>query len=521
MTRTRWLILLDAGFLLALMLFVIAGRDSVPFHGDESTFIAMSRDYDLLVYHGDLAQVQERDPVRLEYEQRLRVLNGAVNPLTIGLAWDIAGLSVDDLNEDWNWDPTEPSYAGDQWKTNVAAGALPDDRLLHIARTPSMLFAAFSVPLVYGIAWAVARRRIGNRFLARAAAWTASLIYVTNPAVLLNGRRAMQEGSMLFSSALVILVALHVIAVQRRPGTRGRTLALWYMLLGVAGGFAIACKHTGMVTVGAAVLALWLEPRLRRENAPRFTRDDRKRHNFSLAGLGLVTLLSAELLMPVWWDAGSIVVLVGLIILAFGSGAGLEGQRLWITRGVGGGLVVIAIALSATALYGTFTAPLKILSERSRLMSAQVDHIGWHSGLDRVTFLVEQAFIAPGEFYEDPVWADMDEPQRQIAAYTDSWLAGRGGGTVWGVLLIGLFGVGLASLAATWREAQALLVICWLLLIVMSLLLNPLPWQRYYIVLHAPLAVTGGLGAARIVLWRRARGIVWSSPPREIPAARK
>jgi hypothetical protein len=37
------------------------------------------------------------------------------------------------------------------------------------------------------------------------------------------------------------------------------------------------------------------------------------------------------------------------------------------------------------------------------------------------------------------------------------------------------------------------------------LLTNPLPWQRYYILLHAPIAVLAGLGLATLIAAIQAR----------------
>ncbi|MEL6271632.1 MAG: hypothetical protein AAFR22_17625, partial [Chloroflexota bacterium] len=36
-------------------------------------------------------------------EQDLRLLNGTVNKYSIGAAWHAAGLTVDDVNEQWDW----------------------------------------------------------------------------------------------------------------------------------------------------------------------------------------------------------------------------------------------------------------------------------------------------------------------------------------------------------------------------------------------------------------------------------
>ncbi len=89
--------------------------------------------------------------------------------------------------------------------------------------------------------------------------------------------------------------------------------------------------------------------------------------------------------------------------------------------------------------------------------------------------------------------ADIDD---QIAAYDGQWYAGRGGGPVWGVILVALFAAGLVYALPRWREPGMWLALVWLGLTALALLISvPLEWQRYYIPLHAPVALIGGAGA--------------------------
>ena len=97
------------------------------------------------------------------------------------------------------------------------------------------------------------------------AAWIASAVYVTTPAVLMNGRRAMFEGAHL---AMFVLVALVAIDLAR---SNGRAWWRW-ILLGVLCGFALAAKHTSVFTVIAVFIALrmlpWLWQRFGALDAP-------------------------------------------------------------------------------------------------------------------------------------------------------------------------------------------------------------------------------------------------------------
>ncbi len=237
----RWL--LDSLWLVGLAFYVLAGVDKVPFHGDESTLIFMSRDYHYLVQQHDLDAVLYDPNTDHPTEQNIRMINGTTGKMAMGLAWDIAGLTVDDLNDQWAW-----GYTPEQ---NDLLGNRPSDDLLHAARLSSAVLLVISVWAVWGIARLVTRRRW--------AAYAASLIYVTSPAVLLNGRRAMMEGSQLGFTALAVLVAFWLLRAQ----PRSRRLMAWYTVFGAACGLAVASKHNVLITLGVLFVALALDPLLR------------------------------------------------------------------------------------------------------------------------------------------------------------------------------------------------------------------------------------------------------------------
>ncbi len=237
----RWL---DALWLIGLALWMLNGYNLVPFHGDEATIIDMSHDYAYLVHERDLDRVLYRDSPPDPSAQELRILNGTVGKMAIGLAWDLAGLSVDDLNDQWVW--------GAPWDWNLSDGHMPGERLLWAARLSSVLMLVISGWALF----AITRLTIPDRL----AAYVATAIYATTPAVLLNGRRAMFEGSHLCFALLAVLAAMLLVREQGNPGKRRRRLALWSLLLGILSGFAIASKHTALITVGAVWAAVMLHP---------------------------------------------------------------------------------------------------------------------------------------------------------------------------------------------------------------------------------------------------------------------
>lgn len=427
---------LDAMWLAALALYVVAGSGDVPFHGDESTLITMSRDYATLVQQHDLDAVLYDPAPPDPAAQDLRILNGAVGKMAMGLAWDLAGLSVDDLNEPWLW--------GLDFEQNRALGHVPGDRLLHAARLSSALLSGLSVAFVYGIARIASGRRV--------AAWIASLIFATDPAVLLNGRRAMMEGSLLGFSALAVLAAVWLAREQARAARPAR---LWagYTALGVASGLAVASKHNAVIAVAAVFAALALEPLIRRARLRRLMGD----HLLRLAWAGALALAVFLLLNPAWWS-------------------------------------------------DPLHMPRRVIDARQTMITDQAAYYGSYDGADeRIAGLASRVFFDGPQYYEDPAWADYIAGQ--IAAYDGSWLAGRGGGPLWGVLLVGAFVAGMVIgvdhvIARRPEGGPAWVVLVWAGLTALALLLtNPLDWQRYYLPLQPPVAVLAGTGAASAARW--------------------
>ncbi|MCZ2098950.1 MAG: phospholipid carrier-dependent glycosyltransferase, partial [Anaerolineae bacterium] len=162
----------------------------------------------------------------------------------IGLSWHVAGFTVNDLppHPGWDW--------GLDYDTNAATGHVPAPALLQAARFSSTLFLALSVVVMFALGW-----RFGGRLLA----YVVSALYAVNPIVLLNGRRAMQEGSMLFFGLLAILIAVAIgnrLDQSHRGGSETRPympLLFHWLALIVAGGLTLASKHSGIVFVVSAL----------------------------------------------------------------------------------------------------------------------------------------------------------------------------------------------------------------------------------------------------------------------------
>jgi len=279
---------------------------------------------------------------------------------------------------------------------------------------------------------------------ARPAAYAASAIYATSPAVLVNGRRAMMEGSLLLFTTLAALLLIIVVSERERgPDRRGRLLARM-VLFGVACGVALASKHTAAITVAGLFLAIATEPLVRQGGA-----------------------------LPTWRDVVGWTALSAIVVLVF-------------------------LALNPAWWSDPLGMPGRVLDQRRTLLDGQIQGAKaagqyYASARDRLAGLVSQTFLAGPQFYEVPYWEAYIEDQ--VARYRASGLAGRGGGLIWGVLLAAACMAGAIALIRHWREGPAWVVLVWAGVTGLGLLiLIPFEWQRYYLLLQAPLAVIAGIG---------------------------
>ncbi len=422
MRRKRLWWAVDGLWWAVLAAYVLAGVPSVPFHGDESTHIALSRDYAYVFQQHDLDAILYSTTPTDPAMQELRLLNGSIARWVFGAAWDVAGVDAAELNTPWDW--------GAGWDWNVTSEHLPSQRLLHAARWASALFTVISA---WGV-FAVARWVSGGR----AAAYLASALYTTAPAVLLNGRRAMLEGALLAFSVLTVLAALWLLRAE------GRGRARWWRwaLLGALSGLAVAAKHTGALTVALVFAALlWTGWR----------RDTLRRTLGALSGAGALALAVFLLLNPTWWSDVS----------------------------------------------GT---PARVIALREHVLTGQRHAFGSYTSWGaRGAGLIRYTVYAQPQYFEDFHWATYPAITDAIAAYERTPWRGVNAGTLGA--LVGLLGVAWGA-AALWlrRDApDAVLLLVWTWGTALVLLLSvPFGWQRYYLPLMPPLAVLTGFGWVRM-----------------------
>ena len=438
----RWA---DALWLALLAVYIVAGASIVPFHGDESTLLFMGRDYHYLFVDGDLSKALYDDTwSRRPDEQRLRLENGTISKTIYGwLAWN-QGYGPDDLNGEWHW--------GRDHEFNRRTNRVPDTQLLNAARIASAIQLALATIMLFQFT----RLTVNGP-----TAYLASALFALHPNVLINGRRAMMEGSHLLGLMLVLLAGAWLLRARK-----------WWAfpLLGACMGFAVAAKHpNGLIAAlvfSAVALATWRE----QSASEKSKLGGGWRRLILLLPMLFAAAAVFLLLNPAWWSA--------------------------------------PLAL-----------PQIVIERRAELLRAQVDWIGGYETIaDRIQGFFQYVFAAEHQYFEVAQWAEYEAITAQIERYESSGLAGL---LIGGTSLAGLIGLVLAISGAIHLARNAaieaknrLLLLVWMIgLALVTLLLTPLSWARYYLPLAPALAIL--LSYALIVIasafWkrhsRRANGI--------------
>jgi 4-amino-4-deoxy-L-arabinose transferase-like glycosyltransferase len=409
---------LTVGWLLGLGVYIALGVPLASYHGDETTYMFASRDFDTLFLQGQpqALLVTWLSENKRSYE---RLMNGSVYPYSLGLSWWLAGYTVDNMpSSNWMW--------GNSFDINIAMGIVASGRLLDITRAPSALFLWLSVVILFALA---------ERFGGRAFAFLTSGLYALNPVVLLAGRRALPEGALLCFGLLTI--ALGVAIADRR---RRKQPVRWrWWALALAGALALGSKQTALIYIAAA-------------------------YGWIIIG-DLLTFHPQTVLKA----------LLGII---------------------GSGLVMVALtfAISPGLWYDPLTRLQELVVERQKLIAVQVDFDpnAPTTFAQRMEDLIAQPFLRPPMHYELPGFAESPALGAQIARYMASPLSGVQFGALLGGLLT-LFTL-LGLIAARLPRWQLLGLYLWLALNIVPLLLNPLPWQRYYLPIIPPVTLFCALG---------------------------
>ena len=398
----------DALWLGLLAVYVLAGAALVPFHGDESTQIYMGRDYYYLT-EADLSKIlYDHNESGSLTEQQLRLINGTVAKTIYGWIAVSQGLPLDELNEQWDW---EGDYA-----YNHDTNRIPNSHLLRLGR----LASAFQLTLAVAAFFCFVKLTLG-----RPSAYLAAALFALHPVILLNGRRAMMEGSHLLSMMLVLLAGIWLMRERKwRP----------YLALGIAAGFAIATKHPNAIVAALVFFACFSYGLVQ---AMRERRGIVQTLGGFLAA-GLLTLLVFYALNPAWWES----------------------------------------PLQSAA---------QALSLRLGLLRQQTDFFdGYASLAERMDGFFRYGFVGETQYFEVPNWAGYAAIRAQIGVYESSGLAGLaiGGSSLVGLLFLLLTLLGSIHLI---RNGDIPWAYRWLFMVwgvgitAITFIATPLPWARYYL----------------------------------------
>ncbi|MBL8161351.1 MAG: phospholipid carrier-dependent glycosyltransferase [Anaerolineae bacterium] len=450
--------MLDTLWLLALILFAAAGLMLAPFHGDEAMHIYTSTDYATAYLNGQPGQLPVAPPYDIDSDPRLRLLNGSVMRYSIGLSWHLRGLTPADLPQrpGWDW--------GIDYDQNIANGRRPSEPLLASGRIAALVYLAGSIAALFGIGRVIAGRPL---------AYLASALYALHPVILLNGRRSLVESALLCFGLLLMLIALQIV---RRHAEGRRGLWAWWAALTVTAALTLASKYSGTIFVAAAYGGIGLAAALRYLEMLRIHHRGTEDAEKQSKNQHLVTLLSA---------AGRLI--------------------------VSGALAIVLLVAISPALWND---PLARARDLTAMLQEQVDIVvsilpdAPTTLAQRIEGIITQPFIAAPQFFEQAAWANARAIADEIQRYMASPLSGVQYGLLLGtpLTLLAAFGI----LAACWPRlrpyqpgALSLVLLVWLLVVVANLLINPLPWQRYYLALIPPAALFAGLGILAVLHLRR------------------
>ncbi len=426
----RWA---DGLWLALLSIYIVAGAAIVPFHGDEATLFYMGRDYHYLFVEGDLSKVvynlrwPEERP-----ELHLRMMNGSISKMAYGWVMAGNGRALSDYNTLWDW--------GEDYQENRERGKIPHAELLRQARLTSALQLALAAALFF---------KFVRMVLDEPTAYLASALFALHPSVLINGRRAMMEGSHLLGLMLVLLAGAWLL---RERNWRA------YLLLGVCTGFAVASKHPNALPAGLIFLVCAAAPLSQlAQNKFRQWRAAAK----NLAGLlwaGILSLLVFVFLNPGWWR------------------------------------------------YPVEAAQLAI-DLRSRLFDKQLaSRSAYESAAEQAQGFFDFVFAGAFQYFEVAEWATFDVIADQISNYESSGLAGLfiGGSGLLGVFCLALAALGAFHIARSpkVRACDHALLLVWMAgSALVALVVTPLAWARYYLPLVPALVI---LVSVAIVAFARA-----------------
>jgi len=405
MLRTSHLVkgILFLFLFLVIVAIEINGLSRIPFHPDEVSLLYQSRDFEKLL----------TDPLSLQYDpekegelnQTYRVLNPPFPKYILAVGIRLAGFGPESVSVDWNWSLT--------WSENDAAGALPNPNLLTAARAASTFMVILSLPILYLCGRSIQDNKMGI---------LAVLLLGTNALLLLHGRRAMTEGTLIFSVSLAIL---GILEGNKHP---------WLAGLGTA--LAASSKMSAVILIPIGLLSvLWL---------PENFKHDKKRLAHHVALFIVVFIVIYMLLNPLLWSNPFDAI-----------------NAQWTER---------TQFLHAMVNEIETLAPDQILHSPRQRLGAMIGHL----------FMSDPQFAEAGNYQLN---TQPDEEKYMSSVLHTLFRGWFGGGILLLLTLMGCVHLGIEIKNGGWRRQRKmlLLLVGSLAQTVALLFANPLPIQRYYV----------------------------------------
>jgi hypothetical protein len=215
----------------SLLIYVYcSGLKAVPFHPDESGWIATSSVFEAFIMGDSSSALWNVSFWTITAPPLPRYL--------IGLGRSIGGLGVSALNQPWDFEK--------DYNTNVKEGRLPSDQLLWWSRLPMGILAAISI-------------FAGYIFLKRSAGklpayfWIGLCVISSYFPLML--KRAMGESPLLASITLILLITFWLLRASDNIAVNKPTkLYLYFLLFGVGIGLAESSKLNGLSTIAAGFM---------------------------------------------------------------------------------------------------------------------------------------------------------------------------------------------------------------------------------------------------------------------------
>lgn len=469
---------LDIVFLILCLTYVLLGLSIVPFHGDESAYLILSEDYDKVFKYHKVEEILFAPEGNSK--QYLRLSTGAILSFSVGFARDIT--NNDDPINKWLW--------GASWEDNIALDNMPAPRLLNLARFCSAIMGGLAVVCFFFL--------VQILFASRLTAWIATLALVTQGSILVNIRRAMQEGPKFLFLILTIYFASHILKnlsqmkFQRMP----------YFALGITSGLTLAAKQDTAPMLVAVYLALVLIS-IWKSGTLWITL-------VNILYLGASTILAYSsflALMPVfwqWWE--SVFMLAGMAILMFQLPL-LKADRVSKLLAMAGGGLIVGMTVISPALWTRLHIPIvSMLDLRETIVGGQIS-VSTDRNLfepdtrkNRLPFLVENT-ISSEVMYMETASFDVPPVHEQIKSYERSFLSGRTGSVFWDGLILILAFLGAWTFLVKFTPESRFVFFMILISGALLFFMISLSWQRYFLILQIPYMILAGVGGRQVWTW--------------------